>query len=303
MSTRTSQTAKDRDRIDWLLRNPPHYDTDAVRELLACCLTPPPDDPLRVTSFHVVNGQVEEKTELVERSEAIIEKLTSALNVFLIERALESEPSMGDTYRRLRMITDAADHLKRVLGLSIDPLGPQLPWPIGRRFMQTMGHASDREPQRLRSTGVATDAASRYLARAQINRTSLNEAISGLNQVHQWALAASRLEKSQLMRRRKQPDLALGRLVQAMSSIWIDVLSQDLRIATNNGRNVGRWAPIPESYQHFVAFVRAGMKPIGVEVSADELRAAITGEVGRQVTPKRSVAKTDASRTKLPSLP
>jgi hypothetical protein len=303
MTTRTSQTAKDRDRIDWLLRNPPHYDADAARALIACCLTPLPDDPVDVLSFQIVNGEIEEKIDRVERSDALIVRLTSALNVFLIERTLESEPPIGDTHRRLRIISEAADHLKRVLGLSIDPLGPQLPWPIGRRFLQAMGHSGERELQKASHSDVSTDLASRYLARAQMNRTSLNEAISGLNLIHQWAIAASRFEKSQLMRRRKQPDLALGRLVQTMASMWTDLLGQDLRIATNNGRNIGRWAPIPESYQHFVTFVRAGMKPIGVDVSNDELRAAITGEARRLISPKSSPSKTDASRSRLASLP
>jgi hypothetical protein len=302
MTSRTSHTAKDRDRIDWLLRNPPHYDADAVRALMACCLTPPPDDLVDLLTFQVLDGEIEEKLERVKRSDALIERLTSALNVFLIERTLESEPSIGDTHRRLRIISEAADHLKRVLGLSNDTIGPQLPWPIGRRFMQAMGHSGERELQKASTSEVLTDAASRYLARAQVNRTSLSEAISGLNLVHQWALAASRLEKSLLMRRRKQPDLALGRLVQTMSSIWTEVLGQDLRIASNNGRNVGRWAPIPESYQHFVAFVRASMKPIGVEISVTELRAAITGEVRRRVIPKRTQPKADASRARLAPL-
>jgi hypothetical protein len=290
MTTRTSQTAKDRDRIDWLLRNPPHYDADSVRDLLGCCLSPLPGDRVTVLSFRVVDGQVEERSSQLNRSDAMVERLTSALNVFLIERTLESEPSMGDTHRRLRVITDAADHLKRVLGMSTDALGLQLPWPIARRFMHVMGNSAERTSPLLNSVDRSTDTASHYLAQAQMSQASLSDAMSSLTLLHQLALAASRSERSQMIRRRKQPDVALGRLVQAMSAIWTDVLGQELRIATNNGRNVGRWAPIPDSYQHFISFVRAGMKPIGVNVSADELRAAIAGEGRRRPAQKRAAA-------------
>jgi hypothetical protein len=288
MTSRSTGAAKNRNRLDLISQAPPSFTRADAAEIIACCITPRLTTPGTLTvdaNNNEATGEDATRSANPQKSreEALVRLLTAALNEFLVDRALESDPSQADIVARFRLISDAAHRLQRVLGMQGDHTPPSLPWSLERGFLHPMMRASRASITRAgRAEPKKYDSAQPYLALLAQCKADLNQALAGVNFVAQWAAAASRLEKFQGIRATRPRDDVLDRFIITLGHIWTGVLGQDLEVVTNSTRNNGRWAPIPDSLNQFIVFVGKCAKPLGMQLPREDLMARAARLLRRQ---------------------
>jgi hypothetical protein len=275
MTYRTAGGARGLDRIEWRLFNPPQFTASDLQHILDCCPDPVPDSEITVIMADFSDGRVQRSSQNLPRTEALTHYLRTALVEFMLKRLLEAEPADAEMHKRLRQIQDAADKLQRALGLQSEKSGLQIPWPVGKRLLQaSIRGAHPRGVHAARPK--ALDEISEQLANTLRYREYLRDALASIVDINHWAVAAASIERAQSSRQKSRRDSTLDQLVWALGNIWTDVLGQTLVFVTNSSRNVSRWAPIPESFQHFMAFCQHCVKPLGIELPQEELRIAVS---------------------------
>lgn len=276
MDSQGTHLTKDRARIESIFRNPPVFSADDIAEILATCLTPPPDTTVDVTQFQLVDSHVRSTSAVMSMADALAHYLSGALTEFLIDQALQSENPMDNIQSRLKVVRDAAEKFIGAIGLKVERNRAHIPWPIGKRFLYAMNNSQIRLSKRQGSGAADLDAVYKRILQYEIRSDEMNQMLSHVASIAHWAAIALRQEKSHALTRNRPPNLAFEHLVRSLVLIWQELLRQDLSIASKASRNANRWAPIPDSFQQFSLFFRTATKRLGVNFSSDELKEAFS---------------------------